>query len=59
MIDMLIGLKLTQYIDAEIEYAPWKALTNNIDYLISMLRQSRGYGNLAVSHVHLNQNNSE
>ena len=48
MIDQLLALQMTTYLQNEMDYLPWKAAIKNLEYIQGMLGKTGFYGLLEV-----------
>ena len=44
MIDQILALEMTAYLQNEIEFLPWDSATNNLAYIKEMLSRTGLYG---------------
>ena len=47
-LNQLYGLMTTQYLSNEMDYVPWDAAANNLDYFILMFKYHGSFGSLKV-----------
>ena len=52
LVDQLIGMQMTEYLDREREYVVWTTAVNSISYVSTMLDRSPGYGHLEVRRLY-------
>ena len=48
MIDQLLALRMTTYLQNEMDYLPWKSAIKNLEYMQGMLGKTGFYGLLEV-----------
>ena len=50
MIDQLLALRMTTYLQNEIDFLPWNTAINNLEYIREMLGRTGLYGLFEVCH---------
>ena len=51
MIDQILALQMTTYLQNEIEFPPWNSAINNLEYIKEMLGRTGLYGLFEVGTV--------